>query len=759
MASPALLRALSWRLGGAAFVLLALTLACTARLEGDSLGEGGSSSGVACQPGLTACGVDCVELGASSAHCGACGAACEPGRLCADGACASDCASPYVACEGQCVHPGTDAEHCGGCGRACDPGTPCFGGDCGCPEGTLICAGQCVDVASDPAHCGDCNQACSDGELCVTGACRPAADGCPFSTCGGACVDTDASPAHCGACSEQCATGQTCDGGTCKCTDPAKTRCGSRCVDLTEDAEHCGACGKACTGGFPCTAGKCECPAGLELCSGACVDTESDLAHCGSCGQTCPSGQTCVVGRCSGSAGDECTSVLAAGVTLRELAVFQSGKVPLMAAGTALEQRDVEVVAGKAGVFRVYVDVAPAFTERVLSARLTLLEGDNIEQLFHKRTVSGSSVEENYNSTFNIALPQGKLTGATRYVVEIVECQSGASGAADAPPRFPSMGSAAFDARELGRLKLQFVPLNAPNGSNPDISTARLDAYVQYIAAMYPVAGVDYTIGAPLNVDTISANGDGWTQALQTLSARHNSDNAPNDLYYYGLFQPSSSNYCSGGCTAGIGYVPGAEANARHRRVSLGLSRGNRGSAETFAHELGHNHGRPHSPCGGVASPDNGFPHAGGQIGWWGFETSGTLHAPSRTDIMGYCSNKWVSDYVYRLFTTRVAAINGVALQAFGVPQRTWRVALTGNHPPEWGAPFKRPTEAAGQPERADILDELGEVLLEITVYRTPIDHLGAASVMVPEPETGWHALRLAGEPPLRFDAVNSSLP
>jgi hypothetical protein len=450
---------------------------------------------------------------------------------------------------------------------------------------------------------------------------------------------------------------------------------------------------------------------------------------------------------------------LAAGITLREVALLQSGKVPLMLDGSALAERNVDVVAGKAGVLRVYVDVAPSFTERVLSARLTLLEGEQIEQLFHKRTVSGSSVEENYNSTFNVALPQGKITGATRYVVEVVECDGGAPGAAANPPRFPSTGSADLDAQELGRLKLQFVPLNAPNGSNPDVSAARLDAYVAYLASMYPVAGVDYTLGAPLNVDTISANGDGWSQALQALSARHNADDAPNDLYYYGLFQPSSSNYCSGGCTAGIGYVPSAEQNARHRRVSLGLSRGTRGSAETMAHELGHNHGRPHSPCGGVASPDESYPHAEGQIGWWGFETSGTLHAPTRTDIMGYCSNKWVSDYVYRLLTTRVAAINGVALQAFGVPQRTWRVALTGQHPPEWGAPFTRPTEASGHPERAEILDELGNVLLEITVYRTPIDHLGAASVLVPEPEPGWFAVRLAGEAPLRFDAVNASLP
>ena len=60
--------------------------------------------------------------------------------------------------------------------------------------------------------------------------------------------------------------------------------------------------------------------------------------------------------------------------------------------------------------------------------------------------------------------------------------------------------------------------------------------------------------------------------------------------------------------------------------------------------------GRHHSPCGSAASPDPGYPYAGGFIGAWGYDTTvGQLKAPTTyKDIMGYCSPNWVSDYVYK---------------------------------------------------------------------------------------------------------------
>jgi hypothetical protein len=70
-----------------------------------------------------------------------------------------------------------------------------------------------------------------------------------------------------------------------------------------------------------------------------------------------------------------------------------------------------------------------------------------------------------------------------------------------------------------------------------------------------------------------------------------------------------------------------------------------------FAHEEGHNFDRPHSPCGGAGAPDPNYPYPGGVIGvpgWDVFASTNNLKpAATYTDVMGYCSTQWISDYVY----------------------------------------------------------------------------------------------------------------
>ena len=52
--------------------------------------------------------------------------------------------------------------------------------------------------------------------------------------------------------------------------------------------------------------------------------------------------------------------------------------------------------------------------------------------------------------------------------------------------------------------------------------------------------------------------------------------------------------------------------------------------------------------CGGVAGADPSFPYAGGTIGVFGYDLSNSvLRLPSSVDLMGYCSNPWISDYTY----------------------------------------------------------------------------------------------------------------
>jgi hypothetical protein len=129
-----------------------------------------------------------------------------------------------------------------------------------------------------------------------------------------------------------------------------------------------------------------------------------------------------------------------------------------------------------------------------------------------------------------------------------------------------------------------------------------------------------------------SDNGNNaWTTILSELDALHTADGSPR--YYFGVINPT---YSSG--VAGIGYVGG--------KTALGWDKN--GADQVAAHEWGHNWGRQHAPCGGAANPDVNYPYAGGSIGVYGFDVAAqSLKPPTSSDLMGYCSNEWISDYTY----------------------------------------------------------------------------------------------------------------
>lgn len=478
----------------------------------------------------------------------------------------------------------------------------------------------------------------------------------------------------------------------------------------------------------------------------------------------CPAGESCVAGQCSGAIGDACTNTLALGISIREIAVYQAGKIPIMQDGNPVAEanRPADIVQGKSARVRVFVDLESGWTNRVVSARLLLVNAELTPSYFSKRTVSQASTDSSFATTFNFDVKPEDITATTRYTVEIVECDGTPAGSAGTP-RFPTSDSQELLTRQTGLLKVRFIPLNA-NGRTAASDTARLENYSTFLQRMYPSTNVEYTLGGALNVNqTVSANGSGWSEALDQLAGLHEDDNAANDVYYYGLFQPTDNigQYCGGGCVAGIGFVTGTQSYARHQRVSLGLSYANDSSSETLAHELGHNHGRTHSPCGGAGSPDNNYPHAGARIGWWGYEAPETLHNPANdTDIMGYCNNQWVSDYVYRFFTDRIALLNG-APREIPPPGGTqhFLFLLTDITGPRWGIERKAPRYPSGDPEQAQILDANGNLVTTVTVYRTPTDHLSGALILVPYPEEGWHAVQITGEVPLSFGSASMSRP
>jgi hypothetical protein len=87
---------------------------------------------------------------------------------------------------------------------------------------------------------------------------------------------------------------------------------------------------------------------------------------------------------------------------------------------------------------------------------------------------------------------------------------------------------------------------------------------------------------------------------------------------------------------------------------------------------------------------------------------------------------------------------SAAALQLF-------RVLLVGSKGARWGVPITTPSLPEGTAITVRVVDVAGNLLEEITAYRTEMSDSGAASIMVPEPKPGWHGVEVAGSGMVAF--------
>lgn len=494
---------------------------------------------------------------------------------------------------------------------------------------------------------------------------------------------------------------------------------------------------------------------GTTACNSGCVDAQTDALNCGGCGVTCSLGQACVAGRCrGGSAGADGCAGLAEGITLTQIAVYQSVSVPIMKNGAEVpvNLRNADVVVGREAIFRAFVSTAAGFNARQLSARVFVQNGSNVDGYFAKATIARASDEALLDTTFQVVVPKEKIARDTRYALEVVECGGAANGGAKSA-RFPANDTAALAARETGGLKIKLIPLLA-NALTPDTSDAALGIYRSLMLAMYPITSLEFSVGDQLSVSDASD----WTGMLDQLRAKRQLDKALPDVYYYGMLKPAATfrDYCGTGCTAGIGYVPqGTSSQQASQRAAVGLAFGDATSAETMAHEVGHNHGRDHAPCpqSGISMVDPTYPYPGAVIGVYGWDARiQMLVEPSGTDIMGYCNKKWISDYTYDALVNSVSLVNGAPLSELTLaPLGRFEVLLVDARGARWGTPIDEPSLPAGLAEPAQVVDASGRVIASISVYRTRIADVDAYSIQVPKPDRAWAGVRVHGAPEVSF--------
>ena len=314
------------------------------------------------------------------------------------------------------------------------------------------------------------------------------------------------------------------------------------------------------------------------------------------------------------------------GLTLTQVVQTYAGTVPL--------------IAGRDAYIRVFARGSQS-TTATAQVRVRFYVG---AALIHTMMLNNSSIpivpdQASLATSWN-GIVLGQFIQPGLKVVADVDPSNAVTEGSDTDNTFPASGTPMdVEVRQVPTLRLTFVPIiqRFDKALVGNVSDANKEQFLGDARRMLPLLDIDAQVHAPYTTsDSLElTSNDGNSAWLRVLSEMNTLRVAESSLRnYYGVVKVS---YNSG--VAGYGYVPG--------RAALGWDYLPSGRNVT-AHELTHNFGRYHAPCGGVGGPDPSFPYAGGTIGVYGYDLStNALRLPSSVDLMGYCNNPWISDYNY----------------------------------------------------------------------------------------------------------------
>lgn len=347
-------------------------------------------------------------------------------------------------------------------------------------------------------------------------------------------------------------------------------------------------------------------------------------------------------------------------IVVDQVAVFQGVKVTLVSE-EAFVQPNAPIIAGRPALVRVHANAVDR-TQRgkQLEAELTVRTDGRDDVIIRdaaKRLVELDDAD--LTTTFNFELAEGVITPTSTLAVTLRDREQNASLV------FPADGPLDLGARDDSPvLRVKFVPVRYDSdgsGRLPDLDSDVLESYRSSLFKMYPASKVELDVRAPMPwTNAVAGNGEGWDELLYAIMDQRYADEAPDDVYYVGIFAParSASDYCRQGCVMGV--APAAGLREVGLRVAMIVGYPGSYAETTLAQELAHAMGREHAPCGGAGGPDRKYPYARGGIGVWGYDlvTKDLVDPSGRArDFMGYCSPAWVSDYTYAGIYERMAAV------------------------------------------------------------------------------------------------------
>lgn len=268
-------------------------------------------------------------------------------------------------------------------------------------------------------------------------------------------------------------------------------------------------------------------------------------------------------------------------------------------------------------------------------------------------------------------VPRAVVRVAARW--RVVRDTAAAPDAEAANDAWPRTGTAPLSTIEAAPLRLRLVPLRFA-GNNNHVTPIPPEARVFYDSIpriRLPISEVTVTVEPPLTVPhriptdaefeadptLVSALYQMHLEILEAVDKLRLASGAGREDYWVGVVpKPSPDSRTS---HAALGYVPSRPSDTGPMSRTMTVwghdwRESPLNTGYTVAHELGHNLGLWHAPCGGATQLDAAYPVAGGGVGEWvhwvsawehGSATHAATIAPDRGDLMSYCSSGFAGPY------------------------------------------------------------------------------------------------------------------
>ena len=325
------------------------------------------------------------------------------------------------------------------------------------------------------------------------------------------------------------------------------------------------------------------------------------------------------------------------GVWVQRVAICDAGDPPSAYLTQAVQSREfpVPLVAGEKALLRVFVTATRATNEGLPPVRARFfLDGmeTHVAEIPSKSFPIPNLVRESDpDASSNVEIPGSVVQPGLEMVIDI-DPEGTLGSNPGVTKRIPATGRLAVNVRVMPVFDLTVIPFLW--SQDPDTSILEMvggmahdpegHPLLEDTRTLLPVGELDVTAHA--SVSTSTNNVFALFRETQAIRALEDASG-----YYMGMMAGDIS-----GGAAGVTKIRGSSSFSAPNSLYI-------------AHELGHDFGLYHAPCGtdDVFSVDTWFPETDGSIGAWGydFREGGQLVPPSRFDLMSYCHPQWISDY------------------------------------------------------------------------------------------------------------------